>query len=79
MLRLLPRLEVIAAGGLLRLLPDPMPAAEGSQSRIGEIESVGLKFFMDSDQIPLAGGIEFQDLLPVRLGFLRAEDPRRDT
>ena len=39
-------------------------------------ELAGKQLFMDSDQVPLAGGVKLQDLLAVWAGFLAAQQQR---
>ena len=70
MLQFLTRLEVILAGGGLRLLRDAMTSAESRESRIGHIGSTAHQFFMDPDQIAFVTGQQFEDLYPVNFGFL---------
>ena len=69
------RLEGVLPCRQYGLLSDPVPTTERCQSRIG---NGGTQLLMDSDQVPLAGGIQIQDLLPIRLCLLRTKDGRRD-
>lgn len=64
-LHLLAGSKVILAHRLLRRLSNPVPAAEGRQRRVGKSGSFRCKFLMDPDQIPIAGGKQFQDPLAV--------------
>jgi hypothetical protein len=48
-----------------------MAPAECRERLVGEIRTQGPELFMDPHQIPLALGVQLQDLLPVRFGFLR--------
>ena len=70
MLKLLAWREVIVPRRHRRQLPDAMTAAEGRQRLIGERRPLGCQFFLHPHQIPFAVGQQFQDLLPVRFGFL---------
>ena len=70
MLQLFARLEVVLAGRHGWRLPDALPATEGGQGLIRERGSAGAELFMDSHEIPLAGGEQLQDPLPVGFGFL---------
>ena len=70
MLHLLAGLKVVLARRHRRRLPDAMPATEGGQGRIGQHRAGGRDLLMDSHEIPLAGGEQLQDLLPVGFGFL---------
>jgi hypothetical protein len=63
--------EVILTRWHCRCLPDAMPAAKGSQRRIRQCRATGSELFMDSHEIPLAGGEKLEDLLAVWLGLLR--------
>src|SRR6266851_4798969 len=77
MLALLSGLEGVLPRGDGRLLADSGPAAEGRQSGVRQLHPRCLELLMDPDEISLAGIEEVQDLLPVRLGFLRPVEGRR--
>ena len=62
---------MVLACGHNRSLPDALSAAECGQRLIRQHRSAHLQLLMDSHEIPLAGSQKIQDLLPVRLGFLR--------
>ena len=68
-----PRIKFVAPGRDGRRLRDAMAPAESGESLIGEIRTQGAEFFMDPNQIPFALGVQLQDLLAVRLGFLRPQ------
>lgn len=76
MLYLFPGHEVVLSRRLLFRLPDVVTAAEGCQRLIGQFRSFCNQFLMDSDQVAVAGGIQFQDSLPVRLRTFRTLDER---
>jgi hypothetical protein len=76
MLYLFPRHEVVLSRRLLFGLSDVVAAAEGRQRLIGQFRSFCNQFLMDSDQVPVARGIQFQDSLPVRLRTFRTLDER---
>ena len=59
MLQFLTGLEVVMAGGDLRLLTDAMTPAEGGQSRIGDLGSTAHQFLMDPDEIAFVTGQQF--------------------
>lgn len=70
MLHLLTGLKVILSGSHFRFLSNAMTAAERRQRRIGNRCAAGSEFLMDPDQVALATGQQFQDLLTVGFGFL---------
>ena len=71
MLKLFAGRKLVESGWQFRLLTDAMTAAKGRQRRIRQSESLGHKLFMDPDEIALAVDPLVQNLLPVRLRFLR--------
>src|ERR1039457_3192379 len=62
-------IEMILARGHDRSLTDALPAAECGQRWIRQFRAARRQFFMDSHEIPLAGGEKIQNQLPVGFGF----------
>lgn len=75
-LNLLARSEAILTRRLFFDLTDTVTAAESRQRLVGQFGSLRNQFLMDPDQVSVAGGIQFQDPLPVRLRALWTQDGR---
>jgi len=70
MLQLFTGRKVISARRHDGRLSDTMPTAKRGQRGIRQHYTARCEFLMDSHEVPLAGAEQFQDLLPVRFGFL---------